>query len=105
MYTVAGVSRCKGKIKVRFCSDAILRIKNLHKQGDTEIQLIELPNPMTKEEACHYLILNPAFGPYAREIGTVMGKKGLPSKSKQPIMIAEVEKDPEIELIKQLAEV
>ena len=40
MFTVAGVSRNNGVIKVRFCSDKVLRIKNLQKQGDTDIDLI-----------------------------------------------------------------
>ena len=56
MFTVAGVSRNNGVIKVRFCSDKVLRIKNLQKQGDTDIDLIELPKPMTKPEACQFLL-------------------------------------------------
>ena len=53
-FTVAGVSVNKGRTKVRFCSDLVLRIKNLQKQGDTDIKLVELPHPMTKIEACQF---------------------------------------------------
>jgi hypothetical protein len=104
MITVAGVSVCKGKVKVRFCSDAVLRIKNLHKQGDTDIQLSELPKPMTKQEACNFLLESGSYEQYKDEILAVLGKKHLPSSSKQTIMKPVVEKDQELQAIQELAE-
>lgn len=101
-FTVAGVSICKGNVKVRFCSDLVLRVKNLQKQGDTDIQLIELPNPMTKFEACQYLLTEGNFGKYATEISEVQGKKTPKSVSvKVSAPVSEV--DTEIEEIKELA--
>lgn len=53
-FTHAGTSRLNGSVKVRFANDA-LRVKVLEKNGHTEVDLIELPNAMTKEEAVAYL--------------------------------------------------
>lgn len=104
MITVAGISVCKGKVKVRFCSDVVLRIKNLHKQGDTDIKLMELPKPMSKLDACNYLLESGHFEKYKDEILAVIGKKHLPSFSKQAIMKPVVEKDQELQAIQELAE-
>jgi len=54
-FTQAGVSRLKGEFKVRFANDA-LRVKVLAKNGHTDIDLMELPTPMTKEAAVAYLL-------------------------------------------------
>lgn len=103
-FTVAGVSRNNGKVKVRFCSDLVLRVKNLQKQGDEDIQLVELPNAMTKAEACQYLLDSDQFTPFAADIIDVLGKKELKVNKNQPIIKAvEVEVDPEIESIRELA--
>lgn len=101
-FTVAGVSINKGKVKVRFCSDLVLRIKNLQKQGDTDIQLVELPQPMDKWHACEYLLNSGQFTKYASEIVEIQGKKI--AKSTQPkVTIKPVVVDKEIESIKELA--
>lgn len=103
-FTVAGVSRCKDQVKVRFCSDKILRIKNLQKQGDQDIQLIDLPNEMTKEEACKYLLTLDEFKSFHFDIGYVLSQKKLTVTKKAPIIkISEVEEDKELESIKELA--
>lgn len=54
-FTQAGVSRLKGEFKARFANDA-LRVKVLAKNGHSDIDLMELPTPMTKEAAVAYLI-------------------------------------------------
>ena len=54
-FTQAGVSRLKGEFKFRVANDA-LRVKVLAKNGHTDIDLMELPTPMTKEAAVAYLI-------------------------------------------------
>ena len=106
LFTVAGVSNNKGVIKVRFCSDKVLRIKNLQKQGDTDIDLIELPKPMTKPEACQFLLDQEQFVPFAAEIIEILGKKELIKSVKQPIIeaVKEEKVDLELESIKELAE-
>ena len=106
MFTVAGVSRNNGVIKVRFCSDKVLRIKNLQKQGDTDINLIELSKPMSKPEACQFLLDQDQFATYASDIIEILGKKELTKSVKQPIIeaVKEEKVDLELESIKELAE-
>jgi hypothetical protein len=55
LFSHAGVSRQNGKMKVRFCNDA-LRVKVLAKNGHKDIDIIEMRNPMTKEDAVAYLL-------------------------------------------------
>jgi hypothetical protein len=105
LFTVAGVSNNKGVIKVRFCSDYVLRVKNLQKQGDTDINLIELPVPMTKVDACNYLLEKEEFTPFVASIIEVLGKKELIRTPRQPIIevVKEEVIDKEIEELKELA--
>ena len=103
-YTVAGVSNHNGQVKLRFCSDRILRIKNLQKQGDTDINLVDLPYEMTKEEACQYLLTLKAFVNYFYDIKEVMHQKVLKSNKDQPIISSpKIVEDKEITNIKELA--
>ena len=52
-FAVGGVSKTKGQYKVRFAGD-MTRVKILAKT-DTDINLITLPNPMTKPELVAFL--------------------------------------------------
>lgn len=54
-FTHAGVSKLDGEFKVRFANDST-RVKVLIKNGHTEIDMLELKHPMTKEEAVAYLV-------------------------------------------------
>jgi hypothetical protein len=54
-FSHAGVSKLDGEFKVRFANDA-LRVKVLAKNGHTDIDIIELKHPMTKEDAVAYLM-------------------------------------------------
>lgn len=54
-YTHAGVSKLDGQFKVRFANDS-LRTKILIKNGHTDIDIIELKHPMSKEDAVSYLL-------------------------------------------------
>lgn len=102
MFTVAGVSINKGRVKVRFCSDRILRIKNLQKQGDTDINLIDLPKPMNKVDACQYLLDCGQFSQYNTDIIEIQGKKT--GAKKDPLVVVTAKEiDPEIEELKKLA--
>lgn len=47
MFKVAGVSRFKGQVKVRFAND-MTRVKLLVKAGNTDIELIELDEATDK---------------------------------------------------------
>ena len=55
MFTVAGTSNLNGTVKFRFANDLKSRVKVLERNGHTEINLIELPEAMTKESAIAYL--------------------------------------------------
>jgi hypothetical protein len=55
-FTVAGTAtNPNGTVKARFANDLVARIKILNKAGCTDINLIELPKPMTKLEALQHL--------------------------------------------------
>jgi hypothetical protein len=54
-FKVAGVSKQHGEFKVRFAND-MLRVKVLEKNAHKDIDLMELPTPMTKEAALTYLL-------------------------------------------------
>lgn len=54
-YSHAGVSRLNGEFKFRVANDS-LRVKVLAKNGHKDIDIIELKNPMTKEEAVAFLL-------------------------------------------------
>lgn len=54
-FKFAGVSRLKGEFKARWANDAS-RIKVLVKSGHTDIDVIELPEAMTKLVAAQYLL-------------------------------------------------
>jgi hypothetical protein len=53
-YTVAGSTTLNGKTKIRFCND-VMRIKVLDKNGHQNINLVDLPEPMTKGQIAQYL--------------------------------------------------
>ena len=55
VYSHAGVSKLNGEFKVRFAND-MMRVKVLGKNGHKDIDIVELKNPMTKEDAVAYLL-------------------------------------------------
>jgi hypothetical protein len=55
LFTVAGTAALGCSTKVRFANDLVARIKILAKAGWTDINLVELPSPMTKLEALLFL--------------------------------------------------
>ena len=102
-FAVAGVSKTGDRVKVRFCSDLVLRVKNLQKQGDTDIQLVELPTPMTKFDACQFLLNSGQFDAFAADINETQGKKEPKNKVVIKASPKEVAVDEDLESIKQLA--
>lgn len=60
MFTVCGTSKHDDETKVRFANDA-MRVKVLAKNGHTEINLIELPEPMNKLAAAEFIRNLPEF--------------------------------------------
>jgi hypothetical protein len=59
-FAVAGISTLDGTAKVRFAKD-MARIKVLEKNGHKNINLVELPKPMTKVAAVEHLMSHAAF--------------------------------------------
>ena len=55
LFTVAGTATHNGVTKARFANDMVARVKILTKAGCTNINLVELPRPMTKLEALQHL--------------------------------------------------
>mgnify|MGYP001061145800 CR=1 FL=1 len=53
-FEITGVSTLNGKTKIRFAND-IMRIKVLDKNGHQEVELVNLPRPMTKAEIAVHL--------------------------------------------------
>jgi len=60
-FKVIGISTLNGKTKVRFANDLATRIKNLVKNGHTNVDLFELPEAMTKEAGIAYARANNLF--------------------------------------------
>jgi len=55
LFTVAGTATQNGVTKARFANDMVARVKILAKAGCTNVNLVELPRPMTKLEALQHL--------------------------------------------------
>lgn len=55
LFTVAGTATQNGVTKARFANDLVARIKILNKAGCSNINLVELPTPMTKLQALQHL--------------------------------------------------
>lgn len=54
LFTVAGTSALNGVTKVRFANDQ-MRVKVLAKSGHSDINLVELPEAMTKLDAVKFI--------------------------------------------------
>ena len=61
LFTVAGTSKLNGETKVRFAND-LTRVNTLHKNGHTNIVLIELSCAMTKTQALRECYHRSEFG-------------------------------------------
>ena len=93
-FTVAGVSTQNGVTKVRFANDLVSRTKLLAKGGHSPLELIELPQAMTKAEACQHLLdTGGVFKQWASLITETMGKKqGTVSAAAKPAKAAPAKK-------------
>lgn len=109
VFSHAGVSRKSGKLKVRW-ANGIERVKMLIKDGQTDIDLIELMSPMSKEDAVLSL-LNMNFAAGNLEVQATLEaeavKRGIPGYTavvqtegvggfeaeEDPAVLAEIEAD------------
>jgi hypothetical protein len=60
LFSVAGVSTLNGVVKYRV-ANSLKREAILKKSGHTAIKLVELPNPMTKEDAFTFIAAHADF--------------------------------------------
>lgn len=65
MFKVTGISTFNGKTKVRFANDLVSRVKILVKGGHSEINLLELPNSMTKLDCIKHLKTTDLYSQFA----------------------------------------
>ena len=75
LFTVAGTATQNGVTKARFANDLVARIKILNKAGCTDINLVELPNPMTKLEALQYLQTTGVTGDASHAVAEKLAEK------------------------------
>jgi len=61
LFSVVGITIHNGNAKVRFGVDYVRRIKQFTKGGATRIDLIELPNEMSRLDALEALKAHPDF--------------------------------------------
>ena len=61
LFKVVGTGNLNGTYKVRWANDMVTRFKMLHKGGHTDIELFELPEAMTKQQACEWLVDQEVF--------------------------------------------
>lgn len=54
LFSVAGVSRLNGEVKVRFATD-MTYVKGLTKAGNTDVELIDAGSEMTKDQLVEFL--------------------------------------------------
>ena len=97
LFTVAGLSTDKGVTKVRFANDFVSRTKVLSKGTATMVELVELPRPMSKAEACQHLLdVGGVFASFTTLITETMGKKvGTPVSKATPTLTKAAAKAPE----------
>lgn len=82
-FTVAGTARNPdGTVKARFANDLVARIKILNKAGCTDVNLVELPKPMTKVEALEYLQSQGFTGDAGYAVANRLADKTRVSKSR-----------------------
>lgn len=76
-FSVVGVTGDEnGSIKVRFANDIVARTKLFQKSKHNPLELLELPKPMTKAEACQYLLdQGGVFAKYKDLINETLDKK------------------------------
>lgn len=62
-FQVVGTTQFKGSQKIWFANETATKVKNMEKQGHTDINFINLPKAMTKEQVLTYLAENPVLLP------------------------------------------
>lgn len=74
MFKVTGISTLNGITKVRFANDLVSRVKILNKDGHTDINLVELPEALSKGDCVKYLKSSDLYVKFADAINTADAK-------------------------------
>lgn len=76
LFTVAGTAtNADGTVKARFANDLVARIKILNKAGCTDINLMELPQAMTKLQALQYMTEQGVTGDAGYAVASKLAEK------------------------------
>lgn len=67
-FTVAGTSTEANTVKFRVANDLRSRIAMLERCGNTDINLVQLPTAMTREEAAAHLLREPFLTPEVKSL-------------------------------------
>lgn len=97
-FTVAGVSTEDGVLKFRVANDLEGRIAMLERCGNVNINLVALPNPMTKEEAAAHLLESPFCTPDVRALLAAVA-----AKEATVVRKPRAEKTPRVKVAKTVA--
>ena len=68
MFKVTGISTLNGQTKVRFANDLVSRVKILVKDGHSDINLVELPEALSKADCVNYLKTTDLYGQFKAAI-------------------------------------
>ena len=74
MFKVTGISTLNGQTKVRFANDLVSRVKILNKDGHKDINLVELPNALSKGDCVKYLKSSDLYTKFASAIDAADAK-------------------------------
>lgn len=84
LFTVAGTAtNPDGTTKARFANDLVSRIKILNKAGCTNVNLIELPRPMTKLEALEFLTSQGVSGDAGYAVANKLAEKSKAARRRE----------------------
>lgn len=100
LFKVVGTSNLNGTYKVRWANDLVTRFKMLHKGGHTEIELFELPEAMTKQQACEWLVDQEQFTTKLNEDAQYAVNSKLDEYAVKPVSVSleEIAKRPTIDV-------
>ena len=74
MFKVTGISTLNGQTKVRFANDMVSRVKILNKDGHKDINLIELPNALSKADCVKHLKTTELYAKFGAAIDAADAK-------------------------------
>jgi hypothetical protein len=71
-FKTVGHSFYKEKLRLRFTNDKDARLAILERNGDKDIDLVDLPKDMTKEEAAQWIVDRKMFTPDVRNLAQAL---------------------------------